>query len=294
MSNQLKLVAATGVAAVQAAFRARLGEWLVIGLMVALFIFLSLLPPPAMAAERAGAAVAGAGAAIFIAALVSSIAGFAFSALAGAPLLFLLGDPVQAVATMVVCSIAIQGYCVVALRRTIHWRALWPFLAAGMLGVPVGIWLLVRVPPALFAAGLGVFLTSYGLYMFFRGAPPVVRGTWRGDALAGALGGLTGGLCGFPGAFVTIWCGMRGWTKEAQRAIYQPYILAMQLAALACLGFQAPGAIAAEAFVVYVPLALMAASLGLAVFRRLSTRQFALAVNALLLVSGIALFGGVL
>jgi len=103
------------------------------------------------------------------------------------------------------------------------------------------------------------------------------RGTWRGDALAGALGGLTGGLCGFPGAFVTIWCGMRGWTKEAQRAIYQPYILAMQLAALACLGFQAPGAIAAEAFVVYVPLALVAASLGLAVFRRLSTRQFALA-----------------
>jgi uncharacterized membrane protein YcfT len=68
----------------------------------------------------------------------------------------------------------------------------------------------------------------------------------------------------------------------------------MQLAALACLGFQAPGAIAAEAFVVYVPLALVAASLGLAVFRRLSTRQFALAVNALLLVSGIALFGGVL
>jgi hypothetical protein len=271
-----------------------LGEWLAIGLMFALFLLLSLLPPPALAAERAGAAVAGAGAAIFVAALVSSIAGFAFSAIAGAPLLFLFGDPVQAVATMVVCSIAIQGYCVFALRRSIQWRALWPFLAAGMLSVPAGVWLLVRISPAVFAVGLGAFLTAYGLYMLFRGTPPVLRGTWRADAVAGALGGLAGGLSGFPGAFVTIWCGMRGWSKEAQRAVYQPYILAMQLVALATLGFQAPGAIGLEALLVYVPLALIAACLGLAVFRRMSTRQFTLAVNALLLVSGIALFGGLL
>ncbi len=274
--------------------RVRLGEWLAVGVMGALFALLSLVPPAAMAAEGASAAMAGAGAAIFIAALVSSIAGFAFSALAGAPLLFLLGDPVQVVTIMVVCSIAIQAYCVFALRRSIQWRALWPFLAAGTLSVPAGVWLLVRIEPAVFAVGLGVFLTAYGLYMFFRGTPPVLRGTWRSDALMGALGGVTGGLSGFPGAFVTIWCGMRGWSKETQRAVYQPYILGMQIVALTTLGFQAPGAIDLKPLVLYVPLALIAACLGLAVFRRLSTRQFTLAVNALLLVSGIALFGGAL
>jgi hypothetical protein len=36
----------------------------------------------------------------------------------------------------------------------------------------------------------------------------------------------------FPGAFVTIWCGLKGWSKERQRALYQPFILLTQVAAL--------------------------------------------------------------
>jgi hypothetical protein len=35
---------------------------------------------------------------------------------------------------------------------------------------------------------------------------------------------------------------MRGWTKERQRALYQRYILLMQLEALAFLQWQAPKA----------------------------------------------------
>ena len=47
---------------------------------------------------------------IFVAALISSIAGFAFSALGGAALVYLLQDPVRTVAILTVCSIAIHGY----------------------------------------------------------------------------------------------------------------------------------------------------------------------------------------
>ncbi len=36
---------------------------------------------------------------------------------------------------------------------------------------------------------------------------------------------ITGGLAGFPGAFVTIWCGLKGWDKAHQRGVYQPFIL---------------------------------------------------------------------
>jgi hypothetical protein len=88
-----------------------------------------------------------------------------------------------------------------------------------------------------------------------------------------------------------MWCGMRGLTKESQRSLYQPYILAMQVEALACLHVQAPGAFSIEIFLLYVPLALVAASAGLAIFRHLSGRQFHLAVNVVLLASGIALVG---
>ena len=39
-------------------------------------------------------------------------------------------------------------------------------------------------------------------------------------------------------AFVTIWCGFKGWTKERQRGIYQPFILIVQLVAIATGGRQ--------------------------------------------------------
>lgn len=229
---------------------------------------------------------------VFAAALVSSVAGFAFSALAGAPLLWLLEDPIHTVAMMVTCSIAIQGYGVWALRRHLEWRLLWPFLAGGALTVPLGVWLLAHTPAPLFAIGLGSFLVTYGLYMALRGDPPVIRaGRWA-DTAAGALGGVTGGLAGFPGAFVTIWCGMRGWPKERQRSVYQPFILLMQVEALGCLGAHAPEAINKPAYAAaYASIALMAAFMGFAVFRQMSGRQFNLAVQMLLVVSGVALLG---
>jgi uncharacterized protein len=116
---------------------------------------------------------------------------------------------------------------------------------------------------------------------------------WRG-AVAGALGGLTGGLAGIPGAPVTIWCSMRGWDKLRQRAVYQPYILVMQIATITCLRWQAPE----RAGIVYdlklVPFALVGAVCGLAVFRRMSNRQFQVAVSVLLVVSGVGLLARML
>lgn len=238
--------------------------------------------------EASPSVIAAAAAVIFATALLSSIAGFAFCALASAPLMLLLGDPVRVVAAMVACSVATQAYGAWALRRDIVWQRLWPFLAGGVLTVPAGVWLLERTPPAAFGFGIGLFLTAYAIYRFCRVEPPVLRAGWRKDAAVGALGGVCAGVAGLPGLAVTIWCGMRGWSKEAQRAVYQPFILAMQLETLACLGARSPAALALETLLVYVPLALAAACLGLAVFRRLTTRQFTAAVNSLLLASGVA------
>jgi uncharacterized membrane protein YfcA len=155
--------------------------------------------------------------------------------------------------------------------------------------VPIGVALLTRLPPHAVALGLGAFLVAYAGYLFCRSEPPIVRADWRADALVGALGGLAGGLAALPGLLVTLWCGVRGWSKERQRAIYQPFILAMQLETFAWLGCQAPASVPGACAVVLVPAALAATGLGLHVFRRLSGRQFGLAVNGLLLVSGVAL-----
>jgi hypothetical protein len=228
---------------------------------------------------------------ILVAALVSSVAGFAFSALAGSALAYLGIDKVHAVQTMALCSIAIQLYAVWKIRESIRWNSLWSMLAAGALTVPLGVWLLVHVGGVVYAAGLGLFLTSYGSYTVMRREMPAVRGdAWR-DAIAGALGGVAGGIAGFPGSFVTIWCSMRGWDKLQQRAVYQPYILIMQIVTILCLQWQAPVDMQATQSIRFVPFALLGAIGGFAAFERMSNKQFHVAVSVSLMVSGVGLLG---
>ena len=43
------------------------------------------------------------------------------------------------------------------LRRSLDVRRLWPFILAGVLGVPFGVWLLVRTDPAKLKVAIGVF-----------------------------------------------------------------------------------------------------------------------------------------
>ena len=223
---------------------------------------------------------------VFSAALVSSVVGFAFSALAGAGLMHLYDSPAQAVEIMVLCSIAIQFYCVFAIRRSIEWRRLLPFLVGGAACVPVGVWLLSEVSYRGFSIGLGAFLTGYGAVMLWR---PQGR-TWAGsrwiDFCVGALGGITGGLAAFPGAFVTIWCSMRGWDKAVQRAVTQPFILSMQLITLVTMHAQHLAVHLDPVRIEGMLAALFAASIGMRVFRSLSNRQFTWVLNVLLMSSG--------
>lgn len=226
---------------------------------------------------------------VLLAALVSSIAGFAFAALAGSALAYLRFDPVHAVMTMALCSIAIQGYAVWQLRASIRWRALAPMLAAGAMTTPLGVALLIHIDAKLYAAVLGAIVTGYGAYVLLRRRTHVVPGAASHDRLAGAIGGLIGGLSGAPGLAVTIWCSMRGGDKVEQRAVYQPFIFVMQLVTVACLMLSALPHTDPLRLASFVPFALMGAVGGFALYRRMTTQQFHGAVSLLLIVSGVGL-----
>ena len=226
---------------------------------------------------------------IFASALTGSIGGFAFSAFAGGALSHLFTNPVQSVQILAMCSIAIQGYSVARLWRSIRWRSLLPFVAGGALTVPVAVQCLLSLSPAAFSTALGAFLVVYGSYMLARRERPHVRGNVGIDLVVGALGGITGGLAAFPGAFVVPWCSLRGYDKTTARGICQPYILLMQILVLACMRSRAVSLNLDTAMITYLAAALLAAHLGIAVFRALTNRQFCLIVHGLLIVSGLAL-----
>ena len=231
--------------------------------------------------------------AVFVAALVSSVAGFAFSAICGALLAPFVDEPVRAVQIMLMCSAVGQAYMVWTFRRDVQWLALLPFLAGAVPGLPLGLYLLINAEPRLYAKAMGGLLVVYALVMLLR-RPAVLRVQHPLlDGLVGFLGGITGGIAAFPGAPVTIWCGFKGWSKERQRGLFQPFILILQLASLLLLSL---GAVPASrpvgldlAGLAFVPAMVLGTTMGLALFRRMSDLQFARILNLFLIASGLAL-----
>jgi uncharacterized membrane protein YfcA len=226
---------------------------------------------------------------VLVCATLSSIAGFAFSAISGPTLLHVAGDPVKAVHIMLVASVALQSYSVWALRKSIKLQKLLPYFAGGISTVAPGVYLLLHTPQAIYLLGLGAFLTAYASYMLARPTLRLTSNSLAGRILVGALGGLTGATAAFPGAFVTIWCGAQGWDKCRQRAIYQPFILGMQLVTLLVMAYASPTDVLQLELLRYLAPALLGSYLGLWVFSKLSTTQFNRIVSGLLLVSGVAM-----
>jgi uncharacterized membrane protein YfcA len=226
---------------------------------------------------------------VFVCATLSSIAGFAFSAISGPMLLHAKADPVKAVHIMLVASIALQSYSVWALRKSIRLAELVPYFMGGLTTVVPGVYLLLHTPAAIYLLALGAFLTAYASYMLVRPAICLESNSLAARVFVGALGGITGATAAFPGAFVTVWCAAHAWDKRHQRAIYQPFILGMQLVTLMVLALASPKDVMHLEVLQYIAPAVLGSYVGLRAFSLLSTAQFNRVVSGLLLLSGAAM-----
>jgi uncharacterized membrane protein YfcA len=232
---------------------------------------------------------------VFLAAYASAAVGFAFSTLC-VPILALAGlDALTMVQTLMLCSIAIYGWSSFVLRRDLDFHSLAPLLLGGLCALPFGVWLLLRLPEgSAHASVLGVMLLAYGIFALLRQPRPLRRPCGFGtEFLVGATGGLTGALAAFPGAMIAIWCGLKPWQKERQRAVLQAYILVMQFAALGVIAALSEvagrAALPSAACFAYLLPAVLGTLCGLEVFRFMTERQFGRSVNLLLVLSGLAM-----
>ena len=99
----------------------------------------------------------------------------------------------------------------------------------GVLGVPLGVFVLHNVDPAAFQAR-------------DRNVPDALRRLWAAgagdrasrrrkglDAVIGLVGGVLGGLGGMSGSVPAIWTQLRGWKRDLRRATMQVYNIAMHV-----------------------------------------------------------------
>jgi uncharacterized membrane protein YfcA len=228
--------------------------------------------------------------AVFLGAFVSGLAGFAFSAVAGAILLH-SRLPMEAVPLMMACSVGVQATNLWALRKDIQWKQSLVLVLGGLLGVPIAVWLLQTTDARTFREVFGMAVALYAGYMLFRPSLTGLRLMSHGrNALVGFGGGLVGGLTAMPGALPTIWCDMHGVPKNQQRGLVQPFIAVMQIFALALLLAHhdlSPKVL--SDLLLSVPALLAGSMLGILAFRYASEQVFRRIILTILMVSGVLL-----
>jgi len=225
----------------------------------------------------------------FTAALVTGVAGFAFGIVAAAVWLHFL-PPAQTTALIVAYGLIVQGISVWKLRRSIRLVRLIPFLLGGAIGVPIGVELLGWTSPATLRLSVGIVLILFSLYSLVRPQMAPMTAGKAADGAIGVLNGIIGGATGLAGIVLTIWCTLRGWPRDEQRAVFQPVGVAVFLMTGFWLG--GTGLIGADTlrlFVIGLPVLFAGTWVGLRLYARLDEAGFRKVVLGLLLISGLGL-----
>jgi uncharacterized membrane protein YfcA len=226
-----------------------------------------------------------------LAGFVQGLSGFAFS-LAALSVWTWAVDPQLAAPMAVFGSLVGQLVAMPLIWKGTDLKRLTPFVIGGLMGVPLGIFLLGVLDPTGFKLGLGIFLLVYCPAMLFAPSNWSLKwgGAWANGA-SGWLGGVFGGIGGFAGAIPQLWCTLRGWDKDTQRGVMQVFNICMHVATLT--GYWLSGdKITGETlrmFAIITPALVVPVLLGALVFRRLNQKQFRRIVLVLLFVSGVAL-----
>ena len=229
----------------------------------------------------AGACVAG---------FVQGLSGFGFGMVAIAFWAWSV-DPTLVGPMIVFGSLVGQSWSLGTIRQNIRADYIAPFAIGGIFGVPLGVLVLSHLDLLTFRICVGILLISYCSFTLLSGrVQKIHRGGRAADAGIGFISGVMGGIGGLVGPAVLLWCTLRGWEKDRQRAIFQPFFLLMHV--LTLVAYVMSGLVTFETvkmFAIVGPSMLIPAWLGARMYKKLDDSGFRRLILGLLLLSGIAL-----
>lgn len=227
--------------------------------------------------------------AAFLGGFASGLAGFAMGFVVSGIWLHVI-TPIQTTALIVGYGFWTPGYGVWKLRHSLQWRSLAPFIIGGAIGVPIGTILLTYINPAYMRGGVGALLVLFSIYGLAQPKFTPVRAGVPADGGVGLLNGVLCGLTGLPGLIITIWCQLRGWPKDVQRAIFQPVMLGAIV--MTAISVSVTGVVTADIIKLYLlglPALLVGLWLGFKLYGKLDEAIFRKVILVMLFFSGSAL-----
>ncbi|MFK7746414.1 MAG: sulfite exporter TauE/SafE family protein [Roseobacter sp.] len=203
-------------------------------------------------------------------------------------------DPITAVAVVALMAVlaGLQGIWVVRHAIMAHPRRPLGFIIPALIGIPIGLALLTVMNTGALRLTTAMVLIVYGGYFSFRTSlPSFTRPTPYIDRGVGFIGGVLGGAAGISGAIPAMWLSMRSWPKAEIRAIMQSFNITVLVTTVFLLFLKgAYDATALSALIVTIPCGLIAAQIGIFVFRRLSDELFRRVLIGLTFLMGVGVF----
>ena len=137
---------------------------------------------------------------------------------------------------------------------------------------------------------IGLLLVLFSTYSLARPRLVVARGGALADGMVGVISGLVGGSTGLAGIPVIVWSTLQGWSKDEQRAVFQPVAVAIFVMIL--IWFGGAGMVTTDTiqlFLIGLPAVLIGTWLGFQLYGKLNEATFRIVVLLLLLISGLSL-----
>jgi uncharacterized membrane protein YfcA len=228
-------------------------------------------------------------AAAFAGGFVSGFSGFAMGLVVSGVWLHII-TPLQTAALIAGYGLLTQGYGILKLRQALNWHKIWPLVLGTTIGIPIGVILLNHLNPTYLRFGVGILLVLYTIYGLVKPAFRPMKIGAAADIGIGIVNGLVGGLTGLGGVVSTISCQWRGWTRDAQRAVFQPVLFAAFV--VISISMAVTGAFTTETIKLYglgLPFMLVGIWSGFKLYGKIDDEMFRKVVLILILLAGASL-----
>jgi len=233
---------------------------------------------------------------VFGAAVLQALSGFGF-ALVVMPLATLVIDLKTAAPLVALAQVTANTINIIRFRRAINLGEVARLGVASVLGIPIGIWALLRVNELAINRLMGAILIAYAAYVLLR-QPSKRSGEGRPAAQwwaypAGFLAGCLGGAYNTPGPPVVVYGSLRQWPKDEYRAIVQSVFLIN--AVLVVSSHLLAHRVTTQVWTLYAwaaPALLLGLWSGTLLDRHMDQERFRILVTAMILVLGVSMLLG--
>ena len=225
----------------------------------------------------------------FLGAFVQGATGFGSGLLINAFWLHIM-EPTHAIPLNVVTSLFISGVPIYKLRKKLDFSKLKQFAIFGVVGIPIGMYLLVISDPSKLKFSIGILLVIYALLMLKISSFSINVNNKSINNLVGFISGVIGGLTALLGIIPVAWFSVQRLPKNTKRGTYEPFIFITSIAAI--ISFAFAGLYKIEMIfdlLKIIPALLVGSWLGIKIYNKINDNLFRKVVLGLILLSGLFL-----